>query len=218
MIDIVYQDSEIIVCIKPAGVLSTDEEGGMPEALRSQLGLGKDRVFTVHRLDRVVSGLMVYAVTSQAAAAVSKCITDKTFEKEYLAVVHGRPEEDSGRFDDLLFRDREKLMTFVVKRMRKGVRDASLEYEVLGGRDGLSLVRVHLLTGRTHQIRVQFSSRKMPLYGEKKYAVSEDKGDIALWSAYLSFIHPKTHERMSFDAFPPNVYPWSLFDIKNDRN
>ena len=132
------------------------------------------------------------------------------FVKEYLAVVHGAPEEKNGRMDDLLFHDRQKNMTYVVKRKRKGVRDASLEYEVISERDGLSLVQVHLLTGRTHQIRAQFASRKMPLVGDGRYG-ARDKCAIALWSYRLSLTAPSNGERLEFTRVPPESAPWDVF-------
>ena len=211
MVDIIYRDNEIIVCIKPAGALSTDEEGGMPQLIRKELGDEDASVHTVHRLDRAVSGLMVFALSSESAAKLGKQIADRSFSKEYLAVVHGCPEESSGRFDDLLFRDSSKNMSYVVKRMRKGVKDASLEYSLLGSCEGLSLVKIRLLTGRTHQIRVQFSSRQMPLYADKKYGAASDPGEIALWSHSLAFSHPATGEKMEFSALPGKEKPWSLF-------
>ena len=157
--EILYADKDIILCIKPCGVLSTDEPGGMPALLRQALGDEQADVRTVHRLDRVVGGLMVFARSQAAAAALSRQITEGAFQKEYLAVVHGCPEPREGKREDLLFRDAAENKTYVVRRMRKGVRPAALEYRVLAENGGLSLVHIHLLTGRTHQIRAQFSSR-----------------------------------------------------------
>lgn len=205
--DIVYQDDDIVVCVKPARVLSTDEPGGLPELLRAELGIQDIR--TVHRLDRVVSGLMVLARNSRAASELSRQIREEEFEKEYLAVVHGSPEDDAGRFYDLLARDKARKMTMVVSAAGKGVQEASLRYRVLKSGRSLSLVRIRLETGRTHQIRVQFSSRGMPLVGERKYAVQDDECEIALWSYRLAFRHPRSGEEMEFIKNPPEVYPWS---------
>ena len=211
MINILYKDKDILVCVKPAGVVSTDEEGGMPALLREALGEKNADVRTVHRLDMIVGGLMVYARSQEAAAGLSRQITDKSFSKDYLAVVHGRPEADEGRMDDLLFRNAAENKTYVVKRMRKGVRDAALEYKVISCKDELSLVRIHLLTGRTHQIRAQFSSRAMPLVGDRKYGAPDDGCDIALWSCELKFAHPRTKKAMAFSLEPTGGYPWSEF-------
>ena len=209
--NILYSDQDIIVCIKPSGVLSTDEPGGMPSLLREAMKDGQAEIRTVHRLDRVVGGLMVFARTQASAASLSRQITGNSFRKEYLAVIHGSPEEDEGRFDDLLFRNASENKTYVVSRMRKGVRDAALEYRVLDRKENFSLVSVHLLTGRTHQIRVQFSSRGMPLTGDRKYGAADDNCETALWSSRLCFSHPRTGKKMDFTQPPTGGYPWSLF-------
>ncbi len=209
--ELIFSDNDILVCVKPCGVLSTDEPGGMPSLLRSALGDDNASVRTVHRLDRIVGGLMVFARTQDAAASLSRQITDGSFRKEYLAVVHGIPFPSEGRMDDLLFRDSSENKTYVVRRMRKGVRAAALEYLTEGSEESLSLVRIHLLTGRTHQIRAQFSSRGMPLVGDRKYGASSDGCDIALWSSLLSFSHPHTGEMLKFSLAPSGGWPWSLF-------
>ena len=209
--EILYIDNEIIVCIKPARVLSTDEPGGLPDLLRDHLGLPDADIRTVHRLDRVVSGVMVLARTKQAASELSRQIREDIFRKEYLAVVHGKPEEPSGSFRDLLGRDKARKMTYVSELPGKGIQEAILRYDVEGVRSDLSKVRIELITGRTHQIRVQFSSRGMPLVGERKYAVQEDPCEIALWSHSVSFIHPATGEMVKFSKKPPQEYPWSQF-------
>ena len=207
--ELIYQDNSIVVCVKPARVLSTDEPGGVPDLVRQELGDPKADVRTVHRLDRVVSGLMVLARNAQAASELSRQIREDQFEKEYLAVVHGAPESESGRFCDLLLRDKARRMTFVTEQMAKGVQPASLKYQVLNRNNGMSRVRIQLETGRTHQIRVQFSSRDLPLVGERKYAVLDDPCEIALWSYRLAFIHPATGEKMEFTLEPPQIYPWT---------
>ena len=208
--EILYQDNDIIVCIKPPRVLSTDEPGGMPDLVRQALGDEKADVRTVHRLDRVVSGLMVLARNSASASQLSRQIRENDFAKEYLAVVHGCPEANTGTFTDLLFRDKQARMTRVVSVPDKGVQEAILHYKVLSNQNNLSRVHIQLVTGRTHQIRVQFSSRGMPLVGERKYAVLEDDCEIALWSFRLAFIHPVTGEKMEFVQPPPDIYPWSI--------
>lgn len=208
--DILYQDNHIIVCIKPPRVLSTDEPGGMPELVRQALGDAKADVRTVHRLDRVVSGLMVLARNASAASELSRQIRENSFSKEYLAVVHGYPGQESGTLTDLLYRDKQARMTRVVTQPGKGVQEAVLHYQVLNQAEDLSRVQIELVTGRTHQIRVQFSSRGMPLVGERKYAVLADDCEIALWSYRLAFTHPSTGQAMEFVMQPPDTYPWSI--------
>ena len=205
--EILYQDADLVVCVKPARVLSTDEPGGLPQLLRQELGTQDFR--TVHRLDRVVSGLMVVARNAAAASDLSRQIREDRFEKEYLAVIHGQPEEPEGRYCDLLLRDKARKMTFVVTEPGKDVVPAALRYRVLKREKGLSRVRIRLETGRTHQIRVQFSSRGLPLVGERKYSGLDDTCEIALWSYRLGFAHPKTGEKMEFTLEPPAQYPWT---------
>lgn len=209
--EILYQDANILVCIKPARVLSTDEPGGLPGLVREALGDPKADVRTVHRLDRVVSGVMVLARSANAASELSRQIREDQFRKEYLAIVHGRPENPEGTLHDLLARDKARRMTFVAEAPGKGVQEAALSYRVLEYANGMSLVRVRLHTGRTHQIRVQFSSRGMPLVGERKYAVWNDPCELALWSAKIGFYHPGTGEWVEFSKEPPAVFPWTEF-------
>ena len=177
--DIVYCDDAVLVCVKPAGVLSTDEPGGLPDLLREALGDKDADLRTVHRLDRAVSGLMVLARSAAAASALSREIREDRFYKEYLAMVHGSTP-DRGELRDLLWRDRARKMTFVAQEPGKGVQD-----------------------------RVQFASRGWPLYGERKYCENPDDCPLALWSHALGFTHPATGERMRFEQEPPELYPWS---------
>ena len=199
MIEILYQDNDIIVCIKPAGLLSEGEsEDSLLTVLAAQCG---GQVFPVHRLDRGAAGLMVFARNSKAAAGLSRAVQEKQLKKEYFARVSGVPAEKEGEMTDFLFKDSRKGKVFAVKRPRKGVREARLTYRVLWQDEDSSLVRVALDTGRTHQIRVQFSSRGMPLWGDGKYG-SRVKGELALFSCGLGFPHPKTGKPMEFDAKP----------------
>lgn len=207
--ELVYVDEDILVCLKPARVLSTDEPGGVPDLAREALGNPKADVRTVHRLDRVVAGLMVLARNAKAASELSRQIRENEFEKEYQAVVHGAPEMDQGTLIDLLGRDKARKMTFVASEPAKGVQEAVLDYRVLAKNEDFSRVRIRLHTGRTHQIRVQFASRKMPLVGERKYSERNDPCEIALWSYRLGFTHPRTGERMEFTHEPPAEYPWN---------
>lgn len=202
-------DEAIVVAIKPARVLSTDEPGGMPDLVRQALGEPGADIRTVHRLDRVVSGLMVFARGAAAASELSRQIREDEFEKEYMAVVHGTPEAGEAQLRDLLVRDKARRMTMVVREPGKGVQEALLSYQTVAAAESMTCVRIQLHTGRTHQIRVQFSSRGMPLVGERKYAVLDDPCEIALWSYRLSFSHPATAKQMEFVHEPPAVYPWT---------
>lgn len=208
--EILYLDEDIVVCVKPARVLSTDEPGGVPELVRRELGDTNADVRTVHRLDRVVGGVMVLARSASAASELSRQIRENEFDKEYLAVVHGQPEQEEGRLWDLLGRDKARRMTYVAREPGKGIQEAVLSYRILNAADGLSRVRILLHTGRTHQIRVQFASRGMPLVGERKYDTREDPCEIALWSHRVSFTHPRTGKPMTFQKEPPRVYPWTV--------
>ena len=209
--ELIYQDKDIVVCIKPARVLSTDEPGGLPELVREALGDPKADVRTVHRLDRVVSGLMVLARNAKAASELSRQIREETFGKEYQAVLHGVPEQERGTLRDLLGRDKARKMTYVADAPGKGIQEAILDYQVQAKKDTFSKVRIRLHTGRTHQIRVQFASRNLPLVGERKYSTLDDPCEIALWSCYLRFSHPSTGESMEFFKEPPKTWPWTEF-------
>ena len=207
---LVYVDDSIVVCVKPARVLSTDEPGGVPDLVREALSDPYADIRTVHRLDRVVSGLMVLARSAEAASELSRQIRVDEFKKEYLAIIHGSPGEERGRFEDLLVRDKARKMTKVAQQEGKGVQTASLTYQVLNSQVNMSRVRIQLETGRTHQIRVQFASRNLPLVGERKYSTLEDNCEIALWSYRLAFIHPVTGEKIEFTKEPPTVFPWTV--------
>ena len=209
-LEILYSDEQIAVAVKPAGVLSQADEKGhesMLSLLSCQIG---GEIFPVHRLDRETAGVMVFARTSKAAAALSVALQEKKFVKEYLAILTAKPSEEEGVFEDLLFFDRGKGKVFPVKRARRGVKDAKLSYKLIENSDTLSLVRVFPETGRTHQIRVQFASRKMPLYGDRKYGGTGHA--LALFCRALSFPHPTTKEILSFSACPPKDLPWSSFE------
>lgn len=207
--DFLYVDDHLCVAIKPAGVLSTDEPGGMPELVRE--ALGTDCIRTVHRLDRVVSGVMVLARSAEAASALSAQIRDHQFDKTYLAVIHDTTPTPSGTFTDLLLRDKRERKTYIVHHLEKGVQEAILDYETKGTADGLSLVEIRLRTGRTHQIRAQFSGRGMPLAGDRKYWSEPDEFPMCLWSHRVSFLHPVTGAPMDFTAPPPAIDPWTRF-------
>lgn len=208
--EIIYQDKDIIVCVKPAGVLSTDEPGGLPELIRQELGDPNANVRTVHRLDRTVSGLMVLARRSKAASELSRQIREGEFGKEYVAVVHGYLQEDRGELRDLLLRNKQERKTYIVTEPGKDVQEAVLEYRVLNRTTDLTRVQIQLHTGRTHQIRAQFSGQGWPLVGDRKYSTLEDDCQIALWSYRLAFKHPYSGKSMEFVLEPPARYPWSI--------
>ena len=210
--EILFADKDILVAVKPRGVLSEDAgEGSLPFLLREAYGT----LFPVHRLDRVVGGVMVYARNKAAAASLCRAVTDGGLSKEYHAVVEGVPEAPDGIFRDLLFKDARQNKSFVVKTPRKGAREASLAYRVLQtvteGEKTYSLVAVKLHTGRSHQIRVQFASRGTPLVGDGKYGARTKASTPALFSTGLGFTHPKNGEPLSFAAPTPTDFPWSLF-------
>lgn len=209
MPEILYADAAVAVVVKPAGVLSQgDAEDAMPVLLQKQLS---GTIFPVHRLDQPTGGVMVYARTQDAAAKLSAQMQSEAFGKEYLAVLDGAPEPAEGELHDLLFFDRQKGKSYAVRRKRAGVKDARLAYRVLAQAEGLTLVRVRLFTGRTHQIRVQFSLRGWPLTGDGKYGSRNNRCAPALWSAELRFAHPVTGETLTFRSQPPEAYPWTLF-------
>ena len=190
--EILYSDREIAVCVKPVGL---DSEAEVPAALKEQLG---GEIFPLHRLDKNVGGVMVYARTKAAAAHFSRLITQGKLVKEYVAMVHGTPEE-SGDWQDLLFKDSRKNKVFVVKKQRAGVRDARLSYQRLSAGER-SLVAIRLYTGRSHQIRVQFSSRGFPLVGDHKYGSRAEETAPMLYSCRLTFPYGK--ETVCFESFP----------------
>lgn len=208
--EILYEDLSVIVCVKPVGVLSQEGGGENIVDLLKADRAASEYIGVVHRLDRMTGGVMVYAKTPSSAAALSKQISDRQFFKTYLAVVRGEPEKE-GRMEDLLFRDMHKNKSYVVNRPRRGTKKAVLTYKTLQTCGENSLVEIYPETGRTHQIRVQFSHRKMPLLGDGKYGGGDNKCSLALWCKKLEFAHPKSGESLSFCAEPPKVYPWDMF-------
>lgn len=225
---ILYEDAALVVLDKPAGLSS---EEGVPAALRAHWNAPDAFVGVVHRLDTGVSGLMVYARTPAAAAALSRQVTQSQdayavqdgrvegkaaapqFVKQYRAVIAGAPDAQlpaAGVLRDYLFKDSRKGRVFPVSRPRKGVREAVLEYRILATAGENSLAEITLHTGRTHQIRVQFASRRHPLYGDGKYG-SHQKGSIALQSCGLRFVHPDTGKPMAFSLPLPAAAPWKEF-------
>ena len=209
-IEILFEDKDILVINKPAGILSEDSQKGEKGIISLLLNEKRKDLHLLHRLDREVGGVMIFAKNKKSASALSTAIAEKRLYKTYLAVTDGVPAEDEGVYKDLLFKDSKKNRSFVVNRMRKGVRDASLEYAVLKKTEKNALVRVLLHTGRTHQIRVQFSSRKTPLTGDGRYGSKVRDCSIALHSHNIKFVHPTTKEWVEFTSEPDfSVYPWN---------
>ena len=214
--EILWEDKSLLLCVKPVGLLSQPSETE-EESLLTLLRRDREEVQLVHRLDRAVGGVMVFSKNSAMTGKLSQLIQQREFHKEYLAVVRGKPQEE-GVLKDLLFRDTAKNKTYVVDRLRKGVREASLEYRLLQtvgeGDEQKSLVRVRLHTGRTHQIRVQFASRGFPLLGDGKYGSRDNHCSIALWSARVAFQHPFRRLPVEGEKLPPAEYPWNLFTLE----
>ena len=208
---ILYCDNNLVVCEKPVGVSS--ESPGLPDLVSVQEGFP---VFPVHRLDLTTGGACVLARSARSCAALQRLFQQDCITKEYLAVVSGVPEAAAGTYTDLLYHDQRTNRSFVVDRQRKGVLEARCEWRVLETAETpegmMSLVRVCLHTGRTHQIRVQFASRRMPLIGDRRYG-SRIKADVpALWSARIRFPHPyAADETVDIVSAPPAVFPWSCF-------
>ena len=214
-LQLLYQDDSLIICEKPVGISS--ESPGIPDLLREQLGY---YVFPVHRLDKTTGGVCVLARTNAACTKMQRLLQQGTVNKEYLAVISGVPETDSGTFIDFLYHDQKTNKTFVVKKPRRGVREAICEWTVLESiklpEYIITLVRIRLHSGRTHQIRIQFASRKMSLVGDRRYGNRINASAPALWSSRICFPHPlsenKTIEAVSL---PPDEFPWFCFHRSN---
>lgn len=192
--EILYSDGGIAVCVKPVGL---DSEQEVPRALKEQLG---GEIFPVHRLDKNVGGVMVYARTRKAAAELSRAVQEGTMVKEYVALVHGLPPEQ-GDWEDLLWKDARQNKVFVVKRVRGGVKKARLEFTCLERREDTSLVRIRLHTGRSHQIRVQFASRGFPLVGDYKYGARDTAPAPMLFSCKITL--PWKGQTRCWEFLPP---------------
>lgn len=210
-VPILFEDKYLIAAEKPPGMLS--ENGGMPQQLQSQCECGQ--VYCVHRLDKPVGGVMIFAKDRITAAKLSTLISSHKVKKEYLAVIHGIPEKEADVLHDYLFHDKSTNKTFVVNRPRNGVKEAELEYLLLQSiknENGIfSLLKITLRTGRSHQIRAQFASRRLPLVGDRRYGSSIHECNIALQAHCLSFVHPITGSEIELIASTPKDVPWSWF-------
>ena len=203
MIEILYIDEYIVAAVKSAGTISeSNGKDGFPDILGEHLAQKngqKVTLYPVHRLDKETSGIMVYALSSEAAAILSRDITDGVWQKTYRARVCGVPKKSSDTLRDLLYYDRARSKSFVVTRERKGVKEAVLHYTVESVENGYSTLKIQLETGRTHQIRVQFASRGLPLCGDRRYGAPADSGkSLALCACELKLRHPKTRETLEF--------------------
>lgn len=199
---IIFEDGDIIVCNKPEGIASQGDDKANENAISFLERHTGATVYSVHRLDKTTSGLMVFAKNTVAAANLSKQFSEHSVLKKYTALIHGVPQYYSGSFEDLIFFDSTKNKSFIAKRERRGVKKAVLSYSVIKEIDlwaeKISLVEILLGTGRTHQIRVQFASRKMPLLGDNRYGAHDTAPRIMLKSSRLSFCHPTTGENLTF--------------------
>lgn len=220
-IEILYEDNHILVVVKPPNMLTQGDQTGDEDlltALKEDIKVRYNKpgnVFLglVHRLDRPVGGVMVFARTSKAASRLSDQIRKREFEKSYMAVVHGVPVQAAGTLVHYLVKDEAANRVRTVKSPDEG-KQASLDYVVKASKDGLSLVNIKLHTGRPHQIRVQMAAIGHPLYGDQKYGAEVNKPgmQLALWSAEIGFQHPTLKRQMSFQSNPPKEYPWSMFE------
>jgi 23S rRNA pseudouridine1911/1915/1917 synthase len=219
---ILYEDNHLLVVVKPVNIPSQADDSGDRDLLTIIKDDLKGRyqkpgnvyLGLVHRLDRPVGGVMVFAKTSKAAARLSEQIRTREFQKNYLAVIHGSPDGLKHCLQHYLQKDQFNNIVKAFNKPHPEAKEAILEYEVIGRRDNFSLVKIHLTTGRSHQIRVQLAAIGHPLYGDQKYGAGLNKPgqQIALWSAELNFKHPTRDEIMRFKIDPPKVYPWNLFE------
>ena len=221
MIDVIYEDNHLLVVKKPINILSQGDNTNdldMVNLLKRYLKEkynkpGNVFVGLIHRLDRPVGGIMVFAKTSKCASRLSEQVRNKTIKKTYKAVIHKTMDKKEGTLKDYLYKNKTTNMVSVVTKNHKEAKDAVLDYKTLASNDEFSLVEIDLHTGRPHQIRVQFSSRNHPLYGDQRYGNSKVGEQIALWSYKLEFNHPTTKERLVFTCDTPNEYPWNSFKL-----
>lgn len=219
MLNVIYEDNHVIVVEKPCNVPSQADKTGDADMLTLLKAYIKEKyqkpgdvyLGLVHRLDRPVGGIMVFARTSKAASRLSEAIRINDFSKKYLAVVEGKLQEKSGVLEDYLYKNEALNKSLVVSKEKKGAKLARLSYEVLEEHEDLSLVKINLETGRHHQIRVQFSHHGHPLVGDQKYGKSAPGVQIALWAYEIEFKHPTKDEMMKFSCMPQKVGAWRKF-------
>lgn len=222
-INILFEDNHLLVVEKPVNVPSQKDESNDADILsilKDDIKVrfnkpGNVYLGLVHRLDRPVGGAMVFAKTSKAASRLSEQIRSHEFKKVYLAIINGKPNITSGVLKDYLLKNEKTNTVKVVDKSASGAKEAILDYEILGSMDELSLVKIRLHTGRSHQIRVQFSNIGHPLYGDQKYGVDVNKPgqQIALWSYEISLVHPTVKQEMLFKCPPPDIKPWNTFEF-----
>lgn len=222
MIKILFEDNHIIVAVKPYGLLSQSDITGDKDMLSELKKYIKDKynkpgnvyLGLVHRIDKNVGGVMVFAKTSKAAARLSKQIQSYKFKKRYLTVVHGIPQNNEGVLKSYLVKSDEIRKSIAYKQEMPNSKYAELEYKVIARSENMSLLEVNLKTGRSHQIRVQLSTLGFPIVGDRLYIdnIRDTKAPIALWANSLSFLHPVTNSELTFSELPPQNYPWNTFE------
>ncbi len=224
MVKVIYEDNHLLVVEKPVNILSQGDDTNDKDMVNLLKQYVKEKynkpgnvyIGLVHRLDRPVGGAMVFAKTSKAASRLSEQVRNKTFKKTYRAVIHGTMNKESDTLKDYLYKNKKTNMVSVVNKNHKDAKNAELSYETLEHKNNLSLVEIDLKTGRPHQIRVQFASRRHPLFGDQRYGQNVNKvgQQISLWSYKIEIEHPTTKEKMEFVCEPPKEYPWDLFKNK----
>ncbi|MBC5998234.1 RluA family pseudouridine synthase [Romboutsia ilealis] len=221
MIKVIYEDNHLLVVEKPVNILSQGDDTNDKDMVNLLKNYVKEKynkpgnvfIGLIHRLDRPVGGVMVFAKTSKAASRLSEQVRNKSFKKTYRAVIHGTMNKKEDTLKDYLYKNKKTNMVSVVNKNHKEAKNAELDYETLQSKNNFSLVQIDLKTGRPHQIRVQFASRNHPLFGDQRYGQDVNKvgQQIALWSYKIEITHPTTKEKMEFICEPPKEYPWDLF-------
>lgn len=222
-VPVLFEDNHLLIVEKPVNVPSQADSSGdadLLSLLKQDLKVryskpGNVYLGLIHRLDRPVGGVMVFAKTSKAASRLSEAVRSRTFQKSYLAVVHGRPASNRGTFRHHLLKDSRTNTVSVVRPAQKGAKEAILDYELVDTNGLFSFVRIQLHTGRSHQIRVQFAASGCPLYGDQKYGADYNRSgqQLALWSTQIAFDHPVSKEPVIFRSSPPSKFPWTEWSV-----